>query len=86
MFATRTLAASGCFEGFRVIEAVPGEDAAANLIRVNDCVLVSAGYPATVALLQGQGYNVVALDTSEAAKVDAGLSCMSLRFSLPGGR
>lgn len=82
IFASQTLAATGCFSGYRVIEAPEGEESAANLIRVNDVVLVSAGHPKTEALLASHGYNIRTLDTSEAAKVDGGLSCMSLRFSL----
>jgi dimethylargininase len=82
IFSTDRLARTGCFKGYRVITAPHGEDAAANLIRVNDMVLISAGYPATADLLTTEGYSVVIVDTSEAAKVDGGLSCMSLRFKL----
>ena len=82
VFATKALADTGCFDGYRVIEAVAGEEPAANLIRVNDAVLCSAGFPASVEKLKTAGYRVIELDTSEAAKVDGGLSCMSLRFNL----
>lgn len=82
IFSSRTLAATDCFKGYRVIETPGGEEAAANLIRINDVVLLSAGHPRTEDLLSSQGYTVKTLDTSEAAKVDGGLSCMSLRFSL----
>jgi len=82
IFASQTLAATDCFGGYRVIEAPAGEESAANLIRVNDVVLLSAGHPKTEDLLTSNGYDVRVLDTSEAAKVDGGLSCMSLRFSL----
>jgi len=81
VFATRRLAASGCFSGLRVVEAPAAEEAAANLIRVNERVLMSSGYPQTEALLSELGYSVVALPTGEAAKVDGGPSCLSLRFS-----
>jgi dimethylargininase len=81
IFASRTLAATDCFHGYQVIEAPEGEEAAANLIRVNDVVMLSAGHPKSEALLTSRGYEVRILDTSEAAKVDGGLSCMSLRFS-----
>lgn len=81
VFATRRLAASGCFSDYRVIEAPAGEEAAANLIRINDVVLVSAGYPSTAALLRDAGYAVVAVAIDEAACLDGGLSCMSLRFA-----
>ncbi len=80
IFATVKLASLGCFEGFRVIETPLGEEAAANIVRYNDVVFLSAGYPKSEALLREKGYDVVILDTSEAAKVDGGLSCMSLRF------
>ncbi len=80
VFATRRLAKTGCFDGYRLILAPDGEEASANLIRVNDIVLISAGFPETEALLQDAGYNVVTIPTSQAALVDGGLSCMSLRF------
>ena len=81
IFATRALAATGCFEGYRVIEAPEGEEAAANLIRFNDAVFISSGYPRARDLLTDKGYKVVELSTHEAARVDGGLSCMSLRFT-----
>lgn len=89
IFAMPELVATGCFDGYRVIEAVAGEEAAANLVRVNDVVLLAAGYPKTRNLLEQQGYSVLEVDISEAAKVDGGLSCMSLRYNQdysPGAR
>ncbi|MBX2825096.1 MAG: dimethylarginine dimethylaminohydrolase [Gammaproteobacteria bacterium] len=80
VFATRALAATGCFSGYKVIEAVDDEEAAANLVRMNDWVLVASGYPATCELLEREGYRVRTVDISEAARIDGGLSCMSLRF------
>jgi dimethylargininase len=82
IFATRRLAATGCFSDYRVIEAPPGEEAAANLVRVNDVVLLRTGFPRTEALLRDSGFSVTTLATEEAALIDGGLSCMSLRFSL----
>ena len=86
IFASRALHSTGCFQGYRVIEAPEGETSAANLIRVNDHVLISAGHPRTEDLLTAKGYEVKVLDTSEAAKVDGGLSCLSLRFALGASR
>lgn len=83
VFATEALASTGCFAGYQVITAPVGEEAAANLVRLNDSVLVTAGYPQTVALLESHGYEVIVVASYEAAKIDGGLSCMSLRFSLP---
>lgn len=84
IFATEALLASGCFDDYETIPCPPGEEAAANLIRVNDQVFVSQGHPKTAALLRSRGYIVTELATSQAARVDGGLSCMSLRFTAPG--
>lgn len=82
IFATSALASRGCFAGYTVILAPEGEEEAVNLIRVNDVVIARTGFPKTEALLADAGYRVVTTDTSEAALVDGGLSCMSLRFAL----
>jgi len=82
VFSTQALADTGCFANYDVIIAPPGEGAAANLIRVNDYVLISAGFARTRIELEARGYRVLEIDTSEAAKIDAGLSCMSLRYAL----
>ena len=82
IFSTRALADSGCFEGFEVIEAPEGEEAAANLIRVNDYVILRSGFSESQSLLEQRGYNTLTVSTEEAAKIDGGLSCLSLRFSL----
>lgn len=71
-----------CFEGYRTIICPADEAPAANLIRFNDKVFCADGFPKTHKMLTDAGYDVVTLDVSEAAKVDGGLSCMSLRFSL----
>lgn len=80
ILATRAVAASGLFDGYDLIELPAGEEAAANAIRVNGQVLVSAGHERTVRMLARQGYQVSAIPTSQASLLDGGLSCMSLRF------
>ena len=80
VFCAEALAATGYFSEYQVIACPAGEEAAANLIRVNDTVLVSSGYPETVDLLTRHDFDVVTVPTSEAAKLNGGLSCMSLRF------
>lgn len=86
ILSTRRLAASGCFAGYRVIEVPEGEEAAANLVRVNDHVLMAAGFPRTAARLDAAGYRVLALDNSECARLDGGMSCLSLRFAPLGAQ
>lgn len=83
VLATERLARSGVFEGFRQIVVPGGEEAAANALRVNDVVMVGAQFPKTIALLDKLGYQVVSLSTAEIGKIDAGLSCMSLRWWAP---
>jgi dimethylargininase len=68
------------FAGYDVLPTPAGEEAAANLIRVNDRILMAAGYPRTEAQLADLGLDVVAIEASEIARIDAGLSCMSLRW------
>ena len=80
VLASPRLSGDPCFEGYRVIETPPGEEAAANAIRVNDSVLVAAGYPRTAERLAAAGFEVHAIPASQAALLDGGLSCQSLRF------
>ena len=80
MLATARLAASGVFDGLDVVIVPEGEEAAANALRVNAVVLAGAGHPRTIGLLRLRGFTVVPLPTSEVGKIDAGLSCMSLRW------
>jgi len=74
------LAQSGVFDGFRLVLTPDGEEAAANALRVNDVVLVGSDFPGTIERLDGLGFQVVPVPTSEIGKIDAGLSCMSLRW------
>jgi len=80
VLSTKRLAASGVFKDFNQLLTPDGEEAAANALRVNDTVLLSAGHPQTESMLKSEGYNIVTLKTSDIAKIDAGLSCMSLRW------
>jgi dimethylargininase len=81
VLATRALADSGVFAGLRVLLTPEGEEAAANALRVNDTVFVGDCYPRTIEMIRKEGFHVVALAISETAKLDAGLSCLSLRWS-----
>jgi dimethylargininase len=74
------------FPGYETVLTPDGETAAANLIRVNDRVLTAAAFPKTAALLADRGLDVVPIPASEIAKIDAGLSCMSLRWLSGSGR
>ncbi len=82
IFSTKRLAASGCFDGFRAITVPEGEEAAANALRFNDTVFLAEGFPRSADLLTAHGFSVETLPVYQAARVDGGLSCMSLRYSL----
>jgi dimethylargininase len=81
ILATTRLSATGCFKGYRVIDVAEGEEAAANTIRVNDLVLMPEGFPRTAARLADAGYEIREIGNSECAKLDGGMSCLSLRFT-----
>lgn len=81
ILATDRLAASGCFAGYRVIPVAAGEEAGANTIRFNDLVLMPEGFPRTRDTILAAGYEVREIGNSECAKLDGGMSCLSLRFS-----
>jgi dimethylargininase len=79
VLATRRLAATQCFAAFRVLPTPEGEEQAANLGRINDTVLVPAGFPATAELIAREGHTVETVPVTQASLLDGGLTCMSLR-------
>jgi dimethylargininase len=78
--ATTELAESGILNGCKILVVPQEERSAANAVRVNDVVLVRAGCLRTIDMLSKHGANVAPLPVAEIAKIDAGLSCMSLRW------
>jgi dimethylargininase len=86
ILATKGLAASGLLAGYRVLVLPEEERAAANALRVNDVLFMRAGCPRTQEMLERHGLKVESLPVSEIGKIDAGLSCMSLRWFDPSRR
>lgn len=80
LVAIEVLADHEAFTGYDVVRVVAGEEYAANCLRVNDVVFVADGFPQTHATLRALGYTLEVLDMREFAKMDGGLSCLSLRF------
>ena len=80
VIATPALVDAGLFGDLDVIVTPEGEEAAANLLRINETALVGVAYPVTAALIESRGLRVARLPVVEIAKIDAGLSCMSLRW------
>lgn len=80
---TPAVEASGILAGLRRIVVPRDEAPAANVLRVNDVLLASTAFPRTLDLLDRHGARMVPLDTAEINRIDAGLSCMSLRWRRP---
>jgi len=78
--AIDSLAAHPALRTHDVVRVAAGDEYAANCVRVNDRVLLPAGFPRTQRELEALGYDVIALEMSEFRKMDGGLSCLSLRF------
>ncbi len=80
ILAVPALADCPQFAGLTVVETPAGEEAAANLLRIGDTILVGARWSATQALLSARGVAIRPMATDQIARIDAGLSCMSLRW------
>jgi dimethylargininase len=81
VLCTASLGASGIFDGYRKLIVPDSEKPAANALRLNDTILIGARFPKTIELLRQEGYEVRPLPTDGIGTLDAGLSCMSLRWS-----
>ncbi|MDC0498818.1 arginine deiminase family protein [Alphaproteobacteria bacterium] len=64
---------------YHLIELPIGEEGAANSLRINDKLLLPDGFVKAEEMLSKK-YNIIKVKVDEVAKVDAGLSCMSLRY------
>jgi len=80
MLATEDLPSWDALAAYEIIRVPETERYAANALRINDRVLVAAGYPQTRAAIESLGFPVIPLDMSEFRKLDGGLSCLSLRW------
>ena len=82
ILSTERLSRDDCFSGYRVIHTAAGEEAAANAVRFNNVVLFAEGFPRTAERLAAHGYTICEIGNAQAAKLDGGMSCLSLRLSL----
>jgi dimethylargininase len=80
VLATADLAASGIYRDYRVLIVPPGEERGANVLRVNDTILAGRRFPRIAELLDGHGARVQLLDNDQIERIDAGFTCMSLRW------
>ena len=75
-----TLAGHDAFRGYDVVRLHPKENYAANCLRINDHIVIAAGFPRFEAAVREFGHPVITLQTSEFRKMDGSLTCLSLRF------
>ena len=80
LLLTAAFASRPEFEAYERIVLDPAEAYAGNTLWINGQLLTPAGFPKTRAQLEPLGLPVIELETSEAQKMDGGLTCMSLRF------
>lgn len=63
-----------------IVTLPANEGYAADVMPVNDALVIAQGYPAALKIAQAFYDNVIELDMSEFQKMDGGLTCMSLRY------
>ncbi len=80
LVVTEALAGHAALRGFEQIVVSAAESYAANCVRVNDAVLMAAGFPKIAGRVLALGLEVLTLDVSEFVKMDGGLSCLSIRI------
>jgi dimethylargininase len=66
------------FRGVETIAVDASEAHAANVLRVGNELLSAAAHARTIASLRSRGYRVHAVDVSELAKAEAGVTCCSV--------
>jgi dimethylargininase len=70
--------------GMRILTVDPGEEHAANALRVGEGVLYPACFPRTQEKLADAGIAVTTVDVSELQKAEGAVTCCSLVFRDPG--
>jgi dimethylargininase len=78
--ANREWIDAGALAEFTIIDVPVEERWAANVLRIGETILIPSAFPKTGKILEEAGFNVRSIDTSELAKAEAGMTCMSLVF------
>jgi dimethylargininase len=69
------------FRRFEILDVPEDEPAAANLLLIDDIVILPTSFPKTGALLKNRDLRIQTIDLSELQKAEAGVTCGSLIFS-----
>jgi dimethylargininase len=80
LLLSEDFAGNPAFAGFEQIVLDPAEVVAGNCLLANGSLVIPAGFPKTRRQLETLDLPLIELDVSEAARMDGGLTCMSLRF------
>jgi dimethylargininase len=65
---------------YRILDVDPSEPAAANVLRVDETVIMPDAFPRTAQRLRAVGYQVRTLNLSELLKAESGVTCSCLLF------
>lgn len=82
LLANRDWVDTAPFAGLGIVDVAPGEPDAADVLAIGQTVLIPAAFPATAGRLERLGRRVIPLDVSELRKAEAGVTCMSVVFSM----
>jgi dimethylargininase len=80
LLAVDSLARFARDNGWNVVRVPPEEEAAANVLRLPDVVVMPAGYPETTEAIRRAGHRVHAVPVSEFEKRDGGVTCLSILY------
>lgn len=80
IFVLPQMANSPAFVGLRVIPVPAGEEKAANKLRIRDTALIGAHFPKSREIIEALGVRTIPMHVEQIGRIDAGLSCMSLRW------
>jgi dimethylargininase len=80
LLVTEGFAAHKALSEYNKIIVSQAEEYAANVLWINDHLLIPKGFPDIKTKLKALDLNIIELDVSEMRKMDGGLTCLSIRF------
>lgn len=66
--------------GYELIEVPASEPTAANVLSLENVVIVPNSFPETIGLLESRGFTAKGIDVSEFQKAEGGVTCKSIIF------
>lgn len=80
ILVTEKYANNEVFSGLNKIIVPKAEIYAANALSINGSIIIANGFPQTEKILKEHSYDTIKLQTTEFAKCDGALTCLSLLF------